>query len=230
VSAKGAKNRLAFEVETFENDLGWGALAHDGQSLLQMVIGLATERAATGDLREAMRRSNATTLTASLSRRESQIDQPAFDADAFIERLAGYAAGRPDDFADVPLAEGDPNSFRCRVLAACRRIPRGKTMSYGELAARAGSPGAARAVGSAMATNCVPLVVPCHRVVGAAGRLGGFSAHGGLTLKRRLLELEGAIGHRSESMTPGGQPGNKSAWNKLRVSARIRPRAGNSDR
>jgi methylated-DNA-[protein]-cysteine S-methyltransferase len=69
---------------------------------------------------------------------------------------------------------------------------RGRVRTYGELAAAAGSAGAARAVGSVMAKNRHPIIVPCHRVVGSAGSLGGFSARDGINMKRRMLELEGA--------------------------------------
>ena len=72
----------------------------------------------------------------------------------------------------------------------CRRIPYGRTMSYAELAAKAGSPNAARAVGNCMAGNRIPLIVPCHRVVCSDGRLGSYSAPGGTRMKRRLLDLE----------------------------------------
>jgi methylated-DNA-[protein]-cysteine S-methyltransferase len=88
----------------------------------------------------------------------------------------------------VPLRlEGTP--FMRRVYEVVRRIPAGKTLSYGEVAEAAGRPGAARAVGSAMAKNPVCLFIPCHRVVGASG-LGGFSSPGGLAQKRLLLDLE----------------------------------------
>src|SRR5205807_3041274 len=84
-----------------------------------------------------------------------------------------------------------------RVVSACRRIDRGRVRSYGELAAAAGSLGAARAVGNVMAQNRYPIIVPCHRVVGSAGSLGGFSALDGISMKRRMLAMEGAeIGAR----------------------------------
>ena len=78
-----------------------------------------------------------------------------------------------------------------RVIAACRRIPWGETRSYGDLATECGSPGAARAVGSVMAKNRYPLIVPCHRVLAAGGDIGGYSAADGLVMKRRLLAAEG---------------------------------------
>ncbi len=80
-------------------------------------------------------------------------------------------------------------AFRREVYEALRQVPAGSTVSYGELAARVGRPKAARAVGRAMATNQVPIAIPCHRVLAANGALGGFT--GGLHLKRALLALEG---------------------------------------
>jgi methylated-DNA-[protein]-cysteine S-methyltransferase len=104
-------------------------------------------------------------------------------------QIRDYFAGRLDRFeAKVDL--GSRSAFQKRILQACRQIPAGSVVTYGELARRAGHCGAARAVGRAMATNPVPLVIPCHRVVAADGRLCGFSAAGGLALKRRLLEHE----------------------------------------
>ena len=100
-----------------------------------------------------------------------------------------YLRGRRRAFT-VPLDLTALPRFHQRALLAARKIPFGRTVTYGELAARAGRPHAARAVGQAMARNPVPLVVPCHRVVATGGRLGGFG--GGATLKRRLLTLEGA--------------------------------------
>jgi methylated-DNA-[protein]-cysteine S-methyltransferase len=98
-----------------------------------------------------------------------------------------YLSGRRRKFT-VPLDLAGLPPFHEKVLAAARRIPYGRTATYGELAARAGSPRAARAVGQAMARNPVPLIIPCHRVVASGGGLGGFG--GGLDLKRRLLDLE----------------------------------------
>ncbi len=87
----------------------------------------------------------------------------------------------------------DRTAFQRAVIDHCRRIPRGEVLTYGQLAERAGYPRSARAVGNVMATNRVPLIVPCHRVVGAGGNLGGFSAPQGLQMKRRLLRLEGSL-------------------------------------
>ena len=100
-----------------------------------------------------------------------------------------YLAGRRRRFT-VPLDIEDLPPFHRKVLRTLRKVPYGKTVTYGQLAARAGRPRSARAVGRAMAANPLPLVIPCHRVVASGGGLGGYG--GGLDLKRRLLALEGA--------------------------------------
>lgn len=106
-----------------------------------------------------------------------------------VRRIQRFLSGKPVDFQDVPLRLAEMSPFRLRVTQECRRLGRGETISYGELAARAGSPRAARAVGSIMARNPFPLIVPCHRVVGG-NSLGGFSSPTGLQMKRYLLRLE----------------------------------------
>ncbi|MCL4678177.1 MAG: methylated-DNA--[protein]-cysteine S-methyltransferase [Alphaproteobacteria bacterium] len=113
------------------------------------------------------------------------------DCEPVALRLRAYSEGQSDDFGDVLLDLNDLTDFQRRVSLACRTIPFGQTSTYGELAVRVGSPNAARAVGAVMARNRLPIVIPCHRVLGAAGRLGGYSAPGGLRTKRRLLHLEG---------------------------------------
>jgi methylated-DNA-[protein]-cysteine S-methyltransferase len=120
-------------------------------------------------------------------------DDEALAADV-LDRLVRYAEGEPVDFSDVPVCVDHLTPFARRVVRSCRAIRRGQTRSYSDLATAAGRPGAARAVGQVMATNRVPLVVPCHRVVAASGGLGGFSAPDGLAMKRRLLDLESANG------------------------------------
>ena len=102
------------------------------------------------------------------------------------EELAEYAAGRRTRF-DSPLALAG-SEWQRAVWRELTRIPFGETRSYGEIADALGKPGAARAVGRANATNVLPVVVPCHRVVAADGTLGGFN--GGLHLKTRLLDHE----------------------------------------
>jgi methylated-DNA-[protein]-cysteine S-methyltransferase len=109
-------------------------------------------------------------------------------------QVAEYFAGTRREF-DLPLA-ADGNPFQQRVWALLRGIPYGQTRSYGELARHLGRPGAARAVGSANARNPLPIVVPCHRVIGADGTLTGYA--GGLRLKAFLLELERRCGDSAQ--------------------------------
>ena len=110
----------------------------------------------------------------------------------FMRLTRDYWNARPVDFSDVACELPPPGGFTGQVLRACRRIAYGRTRSYGALAAQIGRPTAARAVAAVMARNPIPLVIPCHRVVYSDGRLGGFSAPGGLVLKRRMLQLEQA--------------------------------------
>jgi O-6-methylguanine DNA methyltransferase len=108
--------------------------------------------------------------------------------DPLAGRLAAFFRGEPDDFADVELDLSELTDFGRALAQALRGIPRGEVVSYGELAALAGRPGAARAAGSFCAENRYPIMIPCHRVVSAGG-LGGYGSLGA-EYKRRLLALE----------------------------------------
>ncbi|WP_395444808.1 methylated-DNA--[protein]-cysteine S-methyltransferase [Caulobacter sp. UC70_42] len=119
-------------------------------------------------------------------------DEPTAEIEAIIERVRGLLAGGRDDLTDIPLdLDGQP-AFNLRVYEIARAITPGETSTYGEVAKAMGEPGAARAVGKALGENPWPIVVPCHRVLGASGDLGGFSAPGGAETKARLLTLEKA--------------------------------------
>ena len=109
-----------------------------------------------------------------------------------VGRIRSYAAGDAQDFRDVKIGLEHLSMFSRRVVRLCREVRYGETIEYGQLARRAGSPAGARAVGRVMALNRLPLIVPCHRVVSAGGRMGGFSASGGVATKRRLLAIEAA--------------------------------------
>jgi len=111
-------------------------------------------------------------------------------------KLQQYFDGQPVLF-DEPLDLSGAPAFQRRVWLAVRDIPYGETRSYGQIARQVGSPGAARAVGQAMAANPLPIIVPCHRVIGSNGDLRGFG--GGLDVKRRLLEMEGALRGRESN-------------------------------
>ncbi|HEX2114722.1 MAG TPA: methylated-DNA--[protein]-cysteine S-methyltransferase [Alphaproteobacteria bacterium] len=109
-----------------------------------------------------------------------------------IEAAQLYFAGERVDFSDVPLDLDGQDEFFQRVYAALRGVGWGRTTTYGALAKELGAgPEAARDVGQAMAQNPVPLLIPCHRVLAAGGKVGGFSAPGGSAAKIRMLELEG---------------------------------------
>ncbi len=104
-------------------------------------------------------------------------------------QIQRYFDGRPTVFR-IKLDLSDRTPFHQTVLRACATIPYGETLTYGQLAELAGHPGAARAVGTVMASNTMPLIIPCHRVIAAAGRPSGFSAPGGPNTRKRLLQLE----------------------------------------
>ena len=118
---------------------------------------------------------------------------PSADARRAMEGMTALLRGERVDLADVALDMEDLAPFHRRVLELARTIPVGRTCTYGELAKQLGDPSSARAVGEALGRNPVPIIVPCHRVLGASGKLVGFSAHGGLETKRRMLIIEGAL-------------------------------------
>jgi methylated-DNA-[protein]-cysteine S-methyltransferase len=108
-----------------------------------------------------------------------------------IEGARRYFEGEETDFSALELDLGDQDDFSRQIYAALRKIGWGHTTTYGALAKRLGAePQAARDVGQAMARNPIPLIIPCHRVLAAGGKVGGFSAPGGALSKVRMLELE----------------------------------------
>jgi len=110
-----------------------------------------------------------------------------------VRRLKAQLKGGSDPLIDVPVDLRGSSGFSMRVLHELRRIKPGQVTTYGELATRSGRPGAARAVGRIMGANPVPVIIPCHRCLGADGSLTGFSAAGGTYLKARLLHNEGYV-------------------------------------
>jgi len=124
----------------------------------------------------------------------NDLDTAQFDDEIFKtlqEQITAYFDGTYVNFdKDIPIVLDGLSLFTRRVLDACRDIKFGQTISYGQLAEKIGRTGAVRAVGGALAKNPLPLIIPCHRVVCADGKIGGFSAAGGIILKKRLLKLE----------------------------------------
>lgn len=129
---------------------------------------------------------------------ESPAEPATATSGPLAARLLAFYAGAPADFADLALDLAPAGPFTEAVRAVVRGIPRGAVMTYGEVAAAAGRPRAARAVGGVMARNPVPPVIPCHRVVAAGHRLGGFG--GGLGLKLALLRAEGSTAPWKEGL------------------------------
>jgi methylated-DNA-[protein]-cysteine S-methyltransferase len=118
---------------------------------------------------------------------------PPSDIQQAIDSIVALLRGEAADLSFITLDMDDMPPFRQSIYAALRSIPAGATLSYGEIAARLGDGSAARDVGEATGKNPFPIIVPCHRVIASGGRLGGFSAAGGVTTKLRLLNIEGAL-------------------------------------
>lgn len=162
----------------FKTDLGWFGVAWCGEKVDRLTFGHAKKSEAKSALASSVTRPTVEVATLT----DSQND--------LVDRLIDYAAGANVDFGDIQLRFDEATPFQRKVLNSCRRIGWGRTKTYGELAAQAGSPGAARAAGSVMANNRFPIIIPCHRVVASGQKIGGFSAPGGVSMKERLLGLE----------------------------------------
>ncbi|EGB15783.1 methylated-DNA/protein-cysteine methyltransferase [Pseudodesulfovibrio mercurii] len=128
-----------------------------------------------------------------------EADTLSAHAAALKAALLRYEARRDPDWPDLPLDFSGLSEFQLAALAELRRIPSGTTRTYGEMAALLGRPRGAQAVGRAMGANPFPILYPCHRVVGADGAMTGFSASGGMAMKKALLRLEGA----EQGLLPG---------------------------
>ena len=169
-------NQAAQDASVFLTELGWMAAQWIDGKLARLTLGHASEASALSSLKGV----------------SQGPDEATAEMEDLIDRLQQYAAGEQVLFGDMPLYSYQQTRFQRAVLRRCRRIPYGSVMTYAQLAQSAGFPKAARAVGNVMASNRTPLIIPCHRVVGAGGKLGGFSAPTGVDLKRRLLALEKA--------------------------------------
>lgn len=168
--------KRATGVTTVQTAYGWVGVAWSKKGLVALTLPQRDEAEALGQLPEVL-----------------VIHPQAADGleiEALADKLCRYFDGQPVTF-DEPLDPSIGTDFQRRVWAITRVIPRGQVRTYGEIAQEAGSPGAARAVGQAMARNPWPIIVPCHRVVGSDGSLTGFG--GGLDMKRKMLVMEGAV-------------------------------------
>ncbi len=163
------------QFATFETGLGQCAIAWRGASVTGFMLpGTGAERSIRRKLPDAAP------------------GTPPAEVASVIAAALRYFAGERIDFGDVGLDLTGQDPFRVQVYDALRRVGWGETTTYGTLAREVGGgPEVARDVGQAMANNPVPLIIPCHRVLAAGGKLGGFSAPGGTASKERMLALEG---------------------------------------
>ncbi len=162
--------------------LGWIALVGAGEGVRRLVFGYETPDEA----------------VAALGEEELALVTTSKWKPKLVARLKAFARGGTEDFRDVDLQLPPRTPFQGAHLVHCRRVAYGQTATYASLARAAGYPRAARAVGNVMATNRVPLIVPCHRVL-ATGGLGGYGSHHGLAMKKRLLDLESVAQARGET-------------------------------
>lgn len=162
----------------FPTPLGWvGLLGQDGQ-LISISVGQPSSKSIQSAVSKAARIVHLEDWNPGL--------RNLFEA---------YFEGEVVDFSQVEIRLPPMTSFRQQIIAATRRLAYGETASYGELARRVGHPRAARAVGTAMSCNRFPILIPCHRVLAAGGKIGGYSSSRGIAFKQRLLEMESrAIG------------------------------------
>jgi len=164
---------MHYKLTTFPSPIGWiGILDSDG-TLQRIKIGFTTEAE----------------LVKAFAHYEVGPSRCTGNRLRVRKRFEGLLKGVPDDLSDVKIDTNKLTEFQHSVVLACRKIPFGKTVSYGQLATQVGRPKAARAVGSVMRKNRFPIVVPCHRVVSAGG-IGGFTAPQGLTTKLTLQAIE----------------------------------------
>ena len=125
---------------------------------------------------------------------------PPPEVQSAIDGIVELLAGKPNDLADVVLDLEDVPEFHRGVYDIARTIPPGKTLTYGDIAKRLGGVELSRDVGHALGRNPCPIVVPCHRVLAAGGKPGGFSANGGVVTKLKMLAIEGAVVNHTPSL------------------------------
>ena len=168
-------NQLLFSA--FQTPLGWMGLLGRDQQLISVFVGHSSSKS-------MQKSAHAASLNTG-----SSIDESDWNPQLRCS-LEAYAEGDIVDFSRVELLLPATTPFRRQIIIATRRLAYGETASYGELARRVGHPGAARAVGTVMSTNRFPILIPCHRVLAAGGKLGGYTSPAGTGLKQRLLDME----------------------------------------
>ena len=139
---------------------------------------------------------------ARIRQRHADIEEaePTSEVKAAIGRIVDLLAGKPDDLLDIPLDLDGVPEFNRGVYDIARKIPPGKTLTYGDIAKKLGGVELSRDVGQALGRNPCPIVVPCHRVLAAGNKPGGFSARGGVSTKLKMLAIEGAAVNHTPSL------------------------------
>lgn len=138
--------------------------------------------------------------------------KPTPEVQRAIDGIVALLGGERRDLSSIPVDDSATPEFNRRVYAIVRKVPTGQTITYGEVAEKLGDKLLARDVGEAMGRNPTPVIMPCHRVLAANGKMGGFSAPGGTATKLKLLTIEGA------------QPGGPTLFDALPLEARRVPR------
>ena len=151
-------------------------------------------------LPEATRSLTDARIAGSSGGRKARVPPPRIAG--IIRKVQRHLRGDVQDFLDTVVDLDGAGPFARQVYEAVRKIPAGRTITYGELAKHMNRPTAARAVGQALGRNPIPLIIPCHRVLARSRNPGGFSAHGGVETKAKLLEIEGATIGRPDGKGP----------------------------
>jgi methylated-DNA-[protein]-cysteine S-methyltransferase len=171
-------SEVAPHYHVFETAMGFCAIAWSDAGVLRFQLPTKTAEAAERLIRRRVL--------------GAEPDMPPAEVAAVVEAAKRYFAGEEIDFSQVQVDLAGENAFFAQIYGALRRVGWGRTTTYGALAKEVGAGReAARDVGEAMAKNPAPLIIPCHRVLAAGGKIGGFSAPGGSRTKMRMLELEG---------------------------------------
>lgn len=185
VSKLGQKSQLDEfsqpELSIFSTEVGWCGLLGASEIVERLFMGHHSKT----DVRAAVKRCYQEDHTDFVGKLEESDWYPELR-----ERLQAYFRGAIIEFQDIEIRLPRLTAFQGQVIHALKKVGYGKQVTYGELASLAGAPRAARAVGTVMSSNRIPIIIPCHRVVASGGKLGGFSAPQGTSLKEHLLSLE----------------------------------------
>jgi O-6-methylguanine DNA methyltransferase len=173
-------SKKIFYYSIAETAIGWIGIAGNEKGLRRLVLPVPTRENALAELNRYFQPCE----------KLAQVDSQFI---SIVTKIKNYFDGKKIQFETEIINLEGYTSFQKNILLKTREIPYGITQTYGWLAEQSGYPKAYRAVGGVMRFNPLPLIIPCHRVLGSQGKLTGFSATGGLALKRKMLELEGVL-------------------------------------